>query len=42
MSNNNILEIKNLNVDYISSTLGKKHMIRAVDNLSLSVKRVRF
>ena len=39
MSNNNILEIKNLNVDYISSTLGKKHMIRAVDNLSLSVKK---
>ena len=39
MSNNNILEIKNLNVDYISSTLGKKHMIRAVDNLSLEVKK---
>ena len=27
--------LDDLNVDYISSTLGKKHIIRAVDNLSL-------
>lgn len=39
MSDDIILEIKNLNVDYISSALGKKKTVRAVDNLSLDIKR---
>ena len=39
MSDDIILEIKNLNVDYISSALGKKKTVRAVNNLSLDIKR---
>lgn len=39
MSDDNILEIKNLNVDYVSSALGQKKTVRAVDNLSLDIKR---
>ena len=34
-----LLEIKNLGVEYISSHLGNKIVTRAVDNVSLDIKR---
>lgn len=34
-----ILEVKNLNVEYVSSQLGKKYIVRAVDDFSVAVNK---